>query len=92
MSTPIPGFTPETDLERRLARDPVLQEGWAWGEPRRGHPEGSVGAHVADLLPTVVIVRADRRASYGAVRRALVAAQQRGFAHFSLVVLRSVER
>jgi hypothetical protein len=51
--TPIPGFTPETDLERRLARDPVLQEGWAWGEPRRGHPEGSVGAHVADLLRAI---------------------------------------
>jgi biopolymer transport protein ExbD len=40
----------------------------------------------------VVIVRADRRASYGAVRRALASAQQRGFAHFSLVVLRSAER
>jgi hypothetical protein len=49
----VPGFTPETELERRLAADPVLQEGLAWGEPRRGHPEGSVGAHVADLLGTI---------------------------------------
>ena len=49
----IPGFTPETDLERELIEDPVLQEGLAWGEPRRGHPEGSVGAHVADLLATI---------------------------------------
>jgi biopolymer transport protein ExbD len=40
-------------------------------------------------LPTVVILRADRAASYGAVRRALAEAQERGFAHFSLVVLRS---
>jgi biopolymer transport protein ExbD len=40
-------------------------------------------------LPTVVILRADRSASYGAVRRALAEAQDRGFAHFSLVVLRS---
>jgi hypothetical protein len=31
----------------------VLQEGLAWGEPRRGHPEGSVGEHVADLLRTI---------------------------------------
>jgi hypothetical protein len=31
----------------------VLREGLAWGEPRRGHPEGSVGAHVADLLETI---------------------------------------
>jgi biopolymer transport protein ExbD len=41
-----------------------------------------------DDLPTVVIVRADRGASYGAVRRALADAQDKGFAHFSLVVLR----
>jgi hypothetical protein len=52
-NTPVPGFQPETDLERRLARDSVLLEGWAWGTPRRGHPEGSVGAHVADLLRTI---------------------------------------
>ena len=49
----VPGFTPETDLERALSGDPVLQEGLEWGEPRRGHPEGSVGAHVADLLETI---------------------------------------
>ena len=43
----------------------------------------------AEELPTVVILRADRAASYGAVRRTLAAAQDKGFAHFSLVVLRS---
>jgi HD domain len=36
-----------------VAADPVLQEGLAWGEPRRGHPEGAVGEHVADLLETI---------------------------------------
>jgi hypothetical protein len=50
---PVPGFSPETELERALAADPELREGLAWGEPRRGHPEGSVGAHVADLLETI---------------------------------------
>jgi hypothetical protein len=49
----VPGFSPETDLERALAGDPVLREGLAWGRPRRGHPEGSVGAHVGDLLETI---------------------------------------
>jgi hypothetical protein len=49
----IPGFRPETDLERALAEDRVLQQGLRWGEPRRGHPEGAVGAHVADLLETI---------------------------------------
>jgi biopolymer transport protein ExbD len=44
-----------------------------------------------DELPTVVILRADRDASYGAVRRTLADAQQQGFAQFSLVVLRRQE-
>ena len=45
--------TAETDLERDLLEDPELREGLAWGKPRRGHPEGTVGAHVADLLGTI---------------------------------------
>jgi hypothetical protein len=49
----VPGFTAETELERALACDPVLQKGLAWGKPRGGHPEGSVGAHAADLLETI---------------------------------------
>ena len=49
----VPGFEPENELERTLIADPALQKGLAWGRPRRGHPEGSVGAHVADLLQTV---------------------------------------
>lgn len=44
---------PETAIERRVARHALLLEGWAWGTPRRGHPEGSVGAHVDDLLRTI---------------------------------------
>ena len=43
-------------------------------------------------LPTVVILRADRDASYGAVRRTLAEAQERGFSQFSLVVLRRDKR
>jgi hypothetical protein len=49
----VEGFAPETDLERRLAEDPIVLRGLAWGEPRAGHPEGSVGRHVADLLATI---------------------------------------
>jgi len=84
------------DRGRLLAAGKALEgaaaEAW-WSEQaalRRGGRE-ALGAP-ADELPTVVIVRADRRASYGAVRRTLGSAQQRGFAHFSLVVLRSPER
>ncbi len=50
---PVPGFEPENELEREVTADPVLLEGLAWGKPRRGHPEGTVGAHVADLLETI---------------------------------------
>jgi hypothetical protein len=49
----VPGFVPENELERTVSDDPVLLEGLAWGRPRRGHPEGSVGAHVAELLRTL---------------------------------------
>jgi hypothetical protein len=49
----VPGFVPQNDVERALARDPVMLEGWAWGAPRRGHPEGSVGRHVADLIEQI---------------------------------------
>jgi hypothetical protein len=63
---PVRGFIPETELERALARDPVMLEGWAWGAPRRGHPEGSVGNHVADLLETI-----ERRGEAGARRTEL---------------------
>ena len=60
----LPGFEPETELERRVTSDPELLEGLAWGEPRAGHPEGSVAAHVADLLETLASwdEPADRRA------------------------------
>jgi hypothetical protein len=49
----IPGFEPESALERALAHEPELQRGWAWGRPRRGHPEGAVGRHVAAMLAAI---------------------------------------
>jgi hypothetical protein len=49
----VPGFRPETELEGRVWRDPVLLTGLAWGKPRRSHPEGSVAAHVGDLLEAI---------------------------------------
>ena len=49
----IPGFEPENDFERQVSADPELLAGVEWGKPRSGHPEGSVGAHVADLLKSL---------------------------------------
>jgi len=53
---------------------------------------GEITATLADKLPTVVIVRADRVTPYGAVRRTFAEAQDKGFTHFSLVVLRGRAR
>lgn len=33
--------------------DPAIARGLAWGRPRRAHPEGPVGRHVADLLTRI---------------------------------------
>ena len=46
-------FRLETALERVLAADPDWQAGIAWGEPRRGHPEGRVVWHIRDVLGNV---------------------------------------
>ena len=46
-------FELETELERRIAAEPQWREGIEWGAPRRGHPEGAVKHHVADVLANV---------------------------------------
>jgi hypothetical protein len=46
-------LSPTTDLEQRLLETPELRTGLAWGSPRWGHPEGSVGAHAAALLALI---------------------------------------
>lgn len=62
----IRGFEPEDEVERGLAEEPEMLAGLEWGRPRRGHPEGPVAAHVADLLK-----RIDRRGIGGERRREL---------------------
>ena len=52
MTTSLP-FSLENELERRLVADPQWQQGAAWGKPRPGHPEGSVMAHIADVLDNI---------------------------------------
>jgi biopolymer transport protein ExbD len=84
------------DARGRLLVDGVEREGKAaeawWAEQARRRLEGqeTLGGP-AEELSTVVILRIDKDASYGAVRRVLAQAQERGFSHFSLVVLRSLE-
>jgi biopolymer transport protein ExbD len=79
---------------RLLAEGSSLDEASAaiwWAEKAKSRRSGraALGAGDAgDELPTLVVVRADKDASYGAVRRLLGTAQDQGFAHFTLVVLR----
>jgi len=46
-------FELETELERRIAAEPEWLTGMEWGTARRGHPEGAVKHHVADVLANV---------------------------------------
>jgi biopolymer transport protein ExbD len=80
---------------RLLVDDQPLDPGAAsrfWAEQAKLRQEGqeTIGGSVEELA-TAVVIRADRDATYGAVRRTLAEAQERGFAHFSLVVLRRKE-
>lgn len=85
------------DAQGRLLVDGHALEGtaaeawWAEQATRRRAGQETLGGPVADLS-TVVVIRADKDASYGTIRRLLTRAQDRGFAHFSLVVLRSRRR
>ncbi len=44
---------PETDMERRLLRDSDFCEGLRWGQPRFGHPEGSIYKHIQEVLRNI---------------------------------------
>lgn len=46
-------FALETALERRIAADPEWRAGVEWGMTRRGHPEGAVKFHIAEVLANV---------------------------------------
>lgn len=61
---------------------------WAREARRRRRGQDALGV-LDDELPTLVVLRADKEVAYGVVRRTLVAAQGVGFAHFTLLVLRS---
>lgn len=47
---------PESELERALITIPVFRRGLLWGEPRFGHPEGSVALHVHEVLENISLI------------------------------------
>jgi len=61
---------------------------WAGQAKLRHEGQATLGIDSEGELPTLVVIRADKEVSYGTVRRLLGTAQDQGFAHFTLVVLR----
>ena len=61
---------------------------WALQAKTRREGQTALGVDPEQELPTLVVVRADKEVSYGTVRRLLGTAQDQGFAHFTLVVLK----
>lgn len=47
---------PETTLEKWLLATPEFQYGLRWGEPRFGHPEGTVAFHVREVLDNIDLI------------------------------------
>jgi biopolymer transport protein ExbD len=78
-------------VDGKVLEGKAAEAWWAEQVTRRREGQETLGGPVEDLS-TVVVVRADKNASYGTIRRTLATAQERGFAHFSLVVLRSRPR
>jgi biopolymer transport protein ExbD len=65
---------------------------WAAEAGKRRAGLKALGGDSRGELPTIVVIRADRDLPYGTVRRVLRTAQEQGFAHFTLVVLREPQR
>lgn len=47
---------PETALEKQLLTVPAFRKGLLWGEPRFGHPEGTVALHVREVLDNISLI------------------------------------
>jgi hypothetical protein len=54
-------ITPESEVEATLIADPEWIAGASWGVARPGHPEGSVTAHIEEVLANVERVALDAR-------------------------------
>lgn len=84
------------DAQGRLVAEDSTMEGpsteaW-WTEQARKRQAGLTAlGRSGDELPTQVVVRADKAATFGSVRSLLATAQERGFAKFTLVVLKGTQ-
>lgn len=47
------GIAPVNETEAKIMAHPEWQRGALWGKPRKGHPEGRILYHIADVLRNV---------------------------------------
>lgn len=59
----------ENEMERAILNDPLWIKGAFWGEPRRGHPEGKIIYHIAEVLENVDKICANHFSEYRAALR-----------------------
>jgi hypothetical protein len=64
---------PETALERALLAMPEFRKGLLWGEPRFGHPEGTVAFHVREVLDNIAAIPALSPEDYSRLRLIAIA-------------------
>lgn len=57
----VDGIPWRTEKEREIVEDPAWIEGASWGEPRPGHPEGKVLAHILEVLANIDTAEASMR-------------------------------
>jgi len=48
---------PYQQIFRDMVADPRYLTNLDWGEPREGHPEGTVRAHIAEIEPNLETLR-----------------------------------
>lgn len=68
------------------ARTGKAAETWWNDQAKIRRRELKVASGPGDVLSTQVVIRGDKEAPYGTIRRVLQTAQDAGFVHFSLVV------
>lgn len=59
-------------LLEQIQQDPIYRKNIAWGEPRRGHPEGTIGAHIAELEENLLRLQSKLTASESDLLRLLI--------------------
>lgn len=76
-------------VDEKRVEVPQQETWWAEEALRRRKAADLLGEPLTRELPTLILLRADREAPFGLVRRVLKQAQKQGFGRFSLVVERS---